>query len=381
MEYRELGHTGLNVSAIALGCEGFMDKSIDIVKSEINFAADSGVNFIDIYSSNPDLRSSIGAALKGKNDFYIQGHICSVWENGQYLRTRDKKKSEAAFEDLLKRLGRDALDIGMIHYVDDADDYRTVFEGEILPWAINLKHQGKIKHIGLSSHNPDVARLAVESGAIEVLMFSVNPCYDMYPPEENVETLMDASNYKAGMQNIEPARAELYEYCAKNGIGIDVMKAYGGGTLLKANESPFGKSLTTTQCLEYALTRPGVASVMVGCNGINEIKAALGWLSASPADKDYADVLSNLGHFSWKGRCMYCGHCAPCSAGIDIAAANKFYSLAGADGTIPETVAQHYMALKHHASECVACGNCESNCPFGVEIIKQMKLTAARFGL
>ena len=62
MEYRTLGRTGLRVSAVALGCEGFMHKRAEEVKADFDFAIRHGINFVDIYSSNPDLRANIGAA-------------------------------------------------------------------------------------------------------------------------------------------------------------------------------------------------------------------------------------------------------------------------------------------------------------------------------
>ena len=82
----------------------------------------------------------------------------------------------------------------------------------------------------------------------------------------------------------------------------------------------------------------------------------------------------------YEGHCMYCGHCAPCSAGIDIAAVNKFRNLAQVQGEIPETVREHYRTLAHHASECIGCGLCEPRCPFGVEIVEAMHRAAERFG-
>ena len=119
MEYRTLGRTGLRVSAVALGCEGFMNRPEEEVRADFDFAIENGINFLDLYASNPELRSSIGAALARRREgFVIQGHLCSVWEEGQYLRTRDPEKAQAAFDDLLARLGTDYVDIGMIHYVD-----------------------------------------------------------------------------------------------------------------------------------------------------------------------------------------------------------------------------------------------------------------------
>ncbi|MDD6209780.1 MAG: aldo/keto reductase [Bacteroidales bacterium] len=381
MKYRNLGRTGITVSAIALGCEGFMGKSEKQVRSEIEYAICNGINFIDIYSSNPELRNNIGKALSNSRErFVIQGHLCTTWENGQYLRTRDIEKTTTSFEDQLTRLKTDYLDIGMIHYIDSESDFRQVFDGEIVQLAIRLKKEGKIRHIGLSSHNPAVATLAVESGLIDVLMFSVNPCYDMQPANEDVEALWADENYAHALQNIDPVREKLYELCEQKGVAIDVMKVYGGGDLLSETNSPFGKAFTPVQCIEYALTRPGVAAVMVGCKNKEEIKTAVNWCHASKEEKDYTSVMNGMEKFTWQGHCMYCGHCAPCSVGIDIASVNKYYNLTIAQNNIPETVREHYKTLTHHASECIQCGKCEKNCPFGVDIIGHMQKAADRFG-
>lgn len=381
MEYRILGRTGLSVSAIALGCEGFMNKTEEQVCKEMEFAISKGVNFIDIYSSNPELRSNIGTALlKHRDKFIIQGHLCSTWENGQYLRTREVDKTIAAFDEQLRLLKTDFLDIGMIHYVDSESDFHEVFDGPILQLALRWKEEGRIRYIGLSSHNPTVARLAVETGMIDVLMFSINPCYDLQPASENVDDLWADENYARSLHNIDPERERLYELCEQTGVAIDVMKVYGGGDLLNDANSPFEKALTPAQCIEYALTRPGVAAVMVGCKSCEEIQAALDWCEASKEEKDYAGVMAGIEKFSWEGHCMYCGHCAPCSVGIDIASVNKYYNLTVAQGFVPETVREHYKVLDHHASECISCGNCEKNCPFGVDIISHMQNAAERFG-
>lgn len=381
MEYRTLGRTGLRVSAIALGCEGFMHKTETEVKADFDYAIAHGINFVDIYSSNPDLRANIGAALEHRrNGFVIQGHLCSTWENGQYLRTRDAEKTLRSFDEQLRQLRTDRLDIGMIHYVDAEADFHRVFDGEIIRIAERLKAEGRIGHIGLSSHNPTVARMAVETGLVDVLMFSVNPCYDLLPPDEDVEKLWADESYTPRRHNIDPERERLYELCARTGVGIDVMKVYGGGDLLSPENSPFGRAMTPVQALEYALTRPAVAAVMVGCKSREEIAAALAWCDASPEERDYAAVMTSQDRFSWKGHCMYCGHCAPCTAGIDIASVNKFCNLAAAQGELPETVREHYRTLTHHASECVGCGACESRCPFGVEIVAAMRRATERFG-
>lgn len=382
MKYRKIKRCGdLAVSEIALGCEGFIGKTPEAFREMLDRAMELGINFIDMYTPNPEFRDNLGMAMKGKREkLVLQGHICSVWENGQYLRTRDVKKAREAFEDQLSRLGTDYLDIGMIHYVDGESDFQEVFQGEVIKYCMELKAEGKIHAIGISSHNPVIARKAVETGLIDVLMFSVNAAYDMQPASEDCNDLFDPANYQNGFVGMNPDRKALYELCARENVAIDVMKVFGGGDMLNAELSPFGVAFNEYQCIEYCLTRPGVVSIMAGCHSISEIEKAVSYYEASREEKDYSLVLSRMDKFQFRGNCMYCGHCAPCSVGISVADINKYLNLCLAQGEVPETVADHYKLLEHHASECVACGRCENNCPFGVEIIQKMKKAVKVFG-
>ena len=268
----------------------------------------------------------------------------------------------------------------MIHYVDSESDFDEVFNGAIMEYCKELKADGKILSIGLSSHNPAVARKAVETGLIDVLMFSVNAAYDMQPPSEDCNDLWKPENYKNGLLGMNPDRKELYELCEREGVSIDVMKVFGGGDMLNEELSPFGIAFNEYQCLEYCLTRPGVAAVMAGCHSVEEIEKLAAYYEAPEREKDYSTVLAGMEKFQFQGNCMYCGHCAPCSVGINVADVNKYLNLALAQGEVPETVTDHYKLLEHHASECVACGRCERNCPFGVEIIGEMMKAAEVFG-
>lgn len=367
MVYRMLGRTGLQVSAVAMGVEGFQRRSRSEVRKLFQYAADRGVNFLDICVVDPEIVSGFGDVMKGKrNQFVIQGHIGSVWENGQYRRTRNFRATKQAFESLLNNLGTDYIDIGMIHYVDDAGDYDRIFNDETIRYAKELKANKVIRHIGLSTHSPEIARKAIAGGLVDVLMFSINLSYDV--------------DQSGNSLTFNKERQSLYELCEREGVGIDVMKAYAGGNLLTDN-SPFGTAFTPVQCLHYALTRPGVAAVMAGCRTPAEIDAALAWCSASSAERDYSRVLSKASKSTWTGYCLYCGHCAPCPKEIDIASVNKYLNLALAQKEIPDTVRDHYKLLKHHASECIQCGACEKRCPFGVPVREKMKQTAKLFGV
>ena len=382
MEYRELGRTGIKVSVIALGCEGFVANEGALTEQLLNAAEQGGINCIDLYAPQPEMRSRLGKSLRGRRGkFVLQAHLCTVWQEGQYKRTREIGEVKASFEDLLTRLATDYIDIGMIHYVDSLEDWEAVAGGPVMAYAREMQAQGKIRYIGLSSHNPAAAMQAVQSGLIDVLMFSVNPCYDLQPANEDCYALWDGKNYDRQLVNMDPEREALYETCSRLGVAITVMKAFGGGDLLDEELSPAGKALTVNQCLHYALTRPGVAAVMSGAHTVDELEKCLEYTTAADVEKDYAAAFAALPKISWEGHCMYCGHCAPCPQGIDVAAVTKFLNLTKAQNSVPETVREHYAALRHHAGECVKCGACEKRCPFKVTVIQNMQEAVKVFGM
>lgn len=378
---RKLGNTGIMIGEIGLGCEGFHVGHGALIRPLLDAAEQSGVNYVDLYIPDPELRSGLGEALKGRREkFILQGHLGSIWQDGQYKRTRDAAEVKAGFDDLLERLDTETIDIGMIHYVDSMADWQEIVSGPMAAYAKELKAEGKIKHIGLSSHNPKIALEAVRSGFIEVLMFSVNPCYDLQPATEQVEDLWDDERYGNDLLNMDAERQILYETCARLGVGIVVMKAFGGGDLLDESLSPAGKALTLYQCIHYALDRPAAAAVLAGARTVEELRVSAAYSDAPDDEKDYAAALAAFPKISWRGHCMYCSHCAPCPKEISVADVTKFLNLVIAQGELPETVREHYAVLAHKAGECIECGVCEKRCPFDVEIVKNMKRAKEVFG-
>ena len=130
-----------------------------------------------------------------------------------------------AFADLLERLGTDYIDLGMIHYVDREDELDSIVNGPFYAYAKELKEKGVIRHIGLSTHNPRVAKKAVELGIVEMMLFSINPAFDLLPASEDMNTYF-AEEYDQALGGIDKERAELYRLCEKNDVGLTVMKGF-----------------------------------------------------------------------------------------------------------------------------------------------------------
>ncbi len=155
MVYRTLGRTGLRVSEIGMGCEGFVDKPYEEVLALVDRMEALGVNCVDLYTPNPEVRSNLGRALRGRREkFVLQAHLCSVWKDGQYKRTRNIGEVRESFADQLERLETDRVEIGMIHYVDSLADWDTVVNGPVMAYALELRAAGTIGCVGLSATIP-----------------------------------------------------------------------------------------------------------------------------------------------------------------------------------------------------------------------------------
>lgn len=381
MNYRRLGRTELMVSEIGLGAEWLERHNEEECREIIETCAENGINILDCWMPEPNVRTNIGKAIRGSRErWIIQGHLGSTWQGGQYVRSRELPEVKAAFEDLLTRLQTDYVDLGMIHYVDFVKEYEEIMQGDFLRYVLEQKESGRIRHIGMSTHNPETAKRAAESGIVEMLLFSINPAFDMLPATDDIENYF-AEEYAEELGGIAPERAELYRICEQKDVGITVMKGFAGGRLFDAARSPFGTALTPVQCIHYALTRPAVASIMAGFDTPGQVLEAVSYETASMEEKDYATVLASAPRHAYMGQCTYCGHCRPCPEGIDIAMVNKLYDLAAMQPEVPASVKEHYQALEKHAGDCIGCRGCEERCPFQVPVAERMEKAAELFGI
>jgi len=374
MEYRLLGKTGLKVSTIGLGCE-YLDvtkPTPEHIKATLDAALDGGVNILDVFMPGTEVRELLAKALGSRRkDVIIQGHIGSTDVNKQYDISRDIPTVKKYFEEMLRIFGR--IEIGMMFFIDSEEDYKNVFETGFADYVQKLKQQGDIGHIGFSSHNPKTAMRAIETGLPEMMMFSINPAFDMLPFSEYVFDHSEKGFGSEMFRGIDPQRAALYTLCEQKQVGITVMKALGAGKLMSEKHTPFEKPLTLGQCLHYALSRPGVSSVLPGCHSPEQIAQVLDYFNLSDEEKDYGAVIGTMRN-DFRGACVYCSHCQPCPVNIDIATVNKYLDIAKLNvAAVPPSVKSHYQGLTAGGKDCIACGHCETRCPFGVPVIANMK--------
>lgn len=314
--------------------------------------------------SNDRLLAPIGKAMKGRREkIIIQTHFGVVYPGGIYERNRKVDLAKAETERQLKLLGTDYSDIGLVSNLDEDGDYEKVMApGGLWDYMLELKRQGVVRHLGLSSHRAEMCNRMLDTGEVDMIMFSENPIYDF--------------SLDSGEMMFDEERAKLYRRCVKENVGITVMKPFGGGKLLNKDTSPFGKAFTTYQCFKYALDRPAVVACLPGVSSLEFMKNVVSYYEASDEELDY----SFLGKMHMSGitndNCIYCGHCQPCSADIDISLINKYYDLSLVGD---ELAVEHYKNLAHKASDCIECGLCTERCPFKVNTEARVKKIAEYF--
>ncbi len=363
MEYRKLPRGEEQISILGLGASSIGMAGEKEIQATAELALENGVNFFDMASSDAAPFAVYGRAMAGARDkMYFQIHFGADYRSGKYGWTTDLDAIKQSVDWQLKALQTDYIDFGFLHCLDEEADLRRAVDGGVLDYIRQLQRQGVVRHMGLSSHTPGVVNRVLDLGVIDLLMFSINPGYDYHH-----------GDYAIGGAG---ERMDLYRRCEKERVGISVMKAFSGGQLLSAKTSPFGRALTEYQCIQYALDKPGVLTVLPGVRNRDDLRRILGFLTASPEERDYA-VLGTFTPKDAAGICVYCNHCQPCPAGLDVGLINKYYDLSRAGDALAR---DHYEQLEKHAEDCVQCGHCDSRCPFHVVQTDRMEEIRAYFG-
>ena len=363
MEYRILPHGGEKISVIGMGASVIGARLESEIIATVRSAIARGVNFFDLAGGHASIFPAYGKALRGlREKVYLQVHFGADYTSGEYGWTTDLKKIQAAVKWQLDSLQTDYIDFGFIHCLDEDKDLDAYQKNGVLDDVLELKRRGVIRHIGLSSHTPALVNRVLDMGIIDIVMFSINPVYDYGQGEFGIGGADD--------------RQALYRRCEKEDVGISVMKPFCGGQLLDAAQSPFKAALTKPQCIQYALDKPGVVTVLPGYGSQPAMEEVQAFFDTTPAERDYS-AISAYAPQEALAKCVYCQHCQPCPVGLEIGLINKYYDLTRLGDALAR---KHYLTLDKTASACVQCGHCNGRCPFHVDQMARMREIAQYFG-
>ncbi|MGV8083822.1 MAG: aldo/keto reductase [Coriobacteriia bacterium] len=381
MQYRTMGRTGVEVSALGFGCMRLPTLgSADRINEEaatrlLHEAIDAGVNYIDTawfyhakqFGQPGQSEPFVGRALSGglRERVYLATKLPQ-----QIMRARSDM--DRFLSEQLERLQTDYIDFYLVHGVNGGswNHARDLGVREFLDGA---REQGLIRHVGFSFHGApaDFPRIIAEYDGWEFAQIQYN--------------YMD-TDFQAGRSGLLHA--------AEKGLGVIVMEPLKGGRLA-ANLPPAMQAVFDERpehwspaewALRYVWNEPGVSLLLSGMNAEAQLRENLRVAEEAAADQLGDEQLRVLGKAreSLQSRiiadCSACRYCQPCPYGVQIpevlAALN-----ASAMWDTSDAWATGYSWLTGTPDMCTECGQCEQMCPQGLsirELLKDARRTFAK---
>lgn len=323
MEKIQLGKTGLMVSRLGFGGIPIQRVSDDEAIAVVRRCLEAGINFIDTAAAYTTSEKRIGRA--------IAGHRAEL-----VLATKSLERTREGIEKHLKQslasLGTEYIDLYQLHDVSNEEHYKLLTSPEgPLAWLNGLKRQGVIRHLGITSHNIDIAKKAVKSGLFETIMYGFN------------------------FMTSEPA-LELLPLAQAQGMGFIAMKPMNGGML--ENPAP---------ALKYLFQYPSVVPI-IGIENTREVEEIIaifkGDWKLTPAEQAEIDRMRReLGDRF----CRRCDYCQPCPQGIKM---SSIAFMRGQTKRFPSewVFGDRAAGMMAKAKDCIDCGDCEPRCPYHLPI-------------
>jgi predicted aldo/keto reductase-like oxidoreductase len=287
MRMRKLGRTGIRVSEIGLGTEYLYKVPKKIVMAVIHEAISNKINYIDIVFNVTNYIENISAAIKEyREDIIITCHLGSVEQEGKVQRTRNIEKCEETILKTINIVGKGYIDIVNIQFVKEKEYEKIIAPGGLLDLGKKLQKEGKIKFLGLSTHDITVGQKAVNSGHFDIIMNQINIANDVLSGREDFLTL-----------------------CKDKNMGVVAIKPFAGGKLLQRNRTVYiakyqsggisfkmkiPREITPIKCLYYTLSQTGVSTTIPGVKNVEELREILKYNTALNQEKDYSHILEDF---------------------------------------------------------------------------------------
>ncbi len=285
MNYNILGRTNLKVSEIGLGTEHLFNQEREVVESVIKEAIEQGINYFDVLFSVEHFLKRIALGFKDKRDeILITGHLGTSELNEKPKRNRNVKKCKVAFLNLLKNLQISYVDVLNIQYVK-ANEYDQIFKTNgLLDLAISFQKEGKANFIGLSTHDVNVAKRAIETEKFDMIMFPFNLVnYDL-PGRKEIQKLCEQNN--VGLIAIKPFAAGRILQANRT---VNIAKYQTGGISMKVKNRP---DISSSICLNYLKKLSSISVILMGVKSVRELKNNLGYSHIRCDDIDYTPFIN-----------------------------------------------------------------------------------------
>jgi len=335
--YRTLGRTGLKVSVV--GCGAMRTSEAAVIRA----AFDKGVNWLDT------ARGYMG----GKNEG-ICAEALKRYRDKVYVTTKTDARSKSEIfreaEESLRSLQTDHIDLYLLHSVDEPKDLTNQETREALA---QLREQGKVRFLGVSTHKP-----------VEILD-AVAQDKDKF-----FDAVLVPYNFKS-----PKAVKEAIARAAASGVGIVAMKTQAGGYKTKE----LGDISPHQAALKWVLQDTNVSTTipaMVDLQQVEEDTAVMGMMALTKVDRQ---VLSRYGAAIAPLYCIGCEKCRPtCPRGVDIPTINRclMYAEGYGDAELARTTYTR-LPVALTAATCADCPECVAYCPNGLRIAHKMRQAMA----
>ena len=281
---------------------------------------------------------------------------------------------DKVFEEQLDRCGVDYFDYYLLHSLEDGNNYDTYEKYDCFNWGIKKREEGRIRHFGFSFH-----------GTPELLV----QVLDKHPEIEFVQIQL---NY-ADWDNKIVHSGELYEILRDRNIPMIIMEPAKGGKLACLDDecAEILKAIRPDKSIaswafRYVGSLPGIATILSGMStpeqmedNINTFKDFEPLSEEELAAIDKVKEIMNRVELAGCTSCKYCVEGCPMGIAIPdvISAVNTKRKFPG--DMRPQFFYNGLVDRYSHASDCIACGQCEGVCPQHLPIIDLMKEAVEKF--
>lgn len=353
MDKRRLGRTNLQVSQVGFGGTWIAELPADLAIAVVRLAFELGINYFDTAPLDGDSEVKIGVALED-----VRGECVYATKTG----SRTKRESLDDVQNSLKRLRTDHLDSIQLHGIDDDKTLAKAMgmEGS-LQTCKDAKKEGLVDFIGITGHKPRVLAKAVETGEFDTVLVPIN----VVTRQSLEELLPTAKAHDVGVVAMKPLSAKT----------SNLITCLYQPSLSLVSQEPELKALLgetadqqVSSALRYVLGQD-VSTVIPGLRSIHEaeVAAAIGDEYSGLTPKEQKQFSFDLGDY-----CLDCGSCMPCPEKVNIPAVLRFQSFQEGYG-LKEWAKKLYSGLEGKADKCTGCGECESKCPYKLQIAEKLK--------